>query len=78
LRGSAGFAPASHSASVSLAYDHARTQFEKEQKQQPSKSTGQPETKSTAGRLWRELNSEAQRLKADLFKSVFGTSEDVP
>jgi hypothetical protein len=25
LRGSAGFAPASHSASVSLAYDHART-----------------------------------------------------
>jgi hypothetical protein len=27
LRGSAGFAPASHSASVSPAYDHARTQF---------------------------------------------------
>src|SRR5208337_2416821 len=48
LRGSAGFSPASHSASVSPAYDHARTQFEKEQKQRPSQSTGHANTKSNA------------------------------
>jgi hypothetical protein len=46
LRGSAGIAPASHSAGESPAYDHARTYFEKEQKQQPSQSTGQPNKKS--------------------------------
>jgi hypothetical protein len=40
LRGSAGFSPASHSAGISPAYDHARTQFEKEQLPQPAKFIG--------------------------------------
>jgi hypothetical protein len=50
LRGSAGFAPASHSSGITPAYDHARTQFEKEQKQQPAKFTGPKKTSQTVRR----------------------------
>src|ERR1700688_3891676 len=37
LRGSAGFSPASHSTSIELAYDHARTKFLERSKQQVRK-----------------------------------------
>jgi hypothetical protein len=42
LRGSAGFAPASHSAGESPAYDHARTYFEKEQNSSPANLAANP------------------------------------
>ena len=79
LRGSAGFSPASHSAGVSPAYDHARTQFEKEQKQQPRQSTGRASTKSNvrsaSGSSLRVL--EDGKLRRSHLRNVFlGVARD--
>src|SRR6266852_6698883 len=48
LRGSAGFAPASHRPACSRPTIMLEPNFEKEQKQQPGNSTGHPDTKSNA------------------------------
>src|ERR1700693_6548430 len=48
LRGSAGFAPASHKPACRRPTIMREPNFEKEQKQQPGKSTGHADTKSNA------------------------------